>query len=170
MLFSRDPPQSFNGLVEKQEISSLLNDWKHVRKSPSVTVCQFLKNRSNFRQGASRFHKLGLIVSIYTELFVLTAMCLGKEKKKNLYPAISSISAGCYMSLIPLKAWSSLNLMSARQEPLGQAATLCPPCRLSPPSASGTRRAAHTASGREDQLKPPQQLQPAWNNLTQVLL
>lgn len=54
----------------------------------------------------SLFHKLGLIVSIYTEFFVLTAMCL-LEKKKNLYPDITNISAGCYMSLIPWKAWSS---------------------------------------------------------------
>lgn len=50
---------------------------------------------------------------MYTELFVLTAMCLEeKGKKKNLYPGISNISAGCYMSLIPPKAWSSFILMS----------------------------------------------------------
>lgn len=53
----------------------------------------------------SLFHKLGLIVSIYTELFGLTDMCL--VEKKNQYPDITNISAGCYMSLIPRKAWSS---------------------------------------------------------------
>lgn len=66
----------------------------------------------------SQFHKLGLIVSIYTELFVLIAMCLEKKEKKNLYPGISNISAGCYMSLIPPKAWSSFSLMSEEQQKL----------------------------------------------------
>lgn len=40
----------------------------------------------------SRFHKLGLIVSMYTELFVLTAMCLEEKGKKKICILVSPTS------------------------------------------------------------------------------
>lgn len=90
----------------------------------------------------SLFHKLGLIVSIHTELFVLTAMCLvGKKKSVSWYHQHLSRLLHVTHSMESLVF--IFNLMWVWQKLLRQAVTLCPPTGLGCP---GEHWAADTAS------------------------
>lgn len=105
----------------------------------------------------SLFHKLGLIVSIYTELFVLTAMCLLGKKSVSWYH--QHLSRLLHVTHSTESLVYIFNLMSVWQKLLRQAVTLCPPTGLGCP---GEHWAADTAL--EDQPNPS--LQPAWNKLS----
>lgn len=90
----------------------------------------------------SLLHKLGLIVSIYTELFVLTDMCL-VEKKKAVSWYHQHLSRLLHVTHSTESLVFIFNLMSAWQKLLRQAVTLCPPTGLGCP---GEHWAAGTAS------------------------
>lgn len=107
----------------------------------------------------SLFHKLGLIVSIYTEFFVLTAMCL-LEKKKSVSWYHQHLSRLLHVTHSMESLVFIFNLMSVWQKLLRQAVTLCPPTGLGCP---GEHWAADTA--RTGGSAPPS-LEPAWNNFS----